>query len=97
MVQMDGDTVVVGDTVFDIVYGPGAVEQLMPADMFQVRFSSTTGTKSVSYKGTGKSNRFPTRTLYWKDPFLIAPTKNEARWVGIRQVMLAVLAAMRTV
>jgi hypothetical protein len=94
MPQMDGANVVVGDSVYDILYGPGTVQQLLPADRFLVVFAAVGGQKSFSYNSTGISPRFPARTLYWHNPVVVVPTKREARWGSLRVAITAIRDAL---
>jgi len=63
---MDGKTVVSGDQVFDIAFGPGTVSSLRNS-RFTVKLAS--GTVSI-YDNDGRSVSFARRTLFWSDPLV---------------------------
>lgn len=92
--QLDGSSIVEGDVVYDILYGPGTVVQILPADRCLVRFAAAGGQKSISYSSGGVSPRFPARTLYWHNPVIVIPSKREARWGSLRAAMTALRDAL---
>lgn len=91
--QMDGATLSVGDKVYDIAYGPGEVEQLLVDNRFVVVFSTVSRRQTYLTSGTGV--RFPTRTLYWHDPIIAVPAKNDTGWLKIQQICRAVVETLR--
>lgn len=91
--QMDGATVNVGDRVYDTAYGPGVVEQLLVDSRFVVMFSTVSRRQTYSTSGTGV--RFPTRTLFWHDPIIAVPAKDDTGWLKIQQICRAVVETLR--
>lgn len=75
----DGDKISIGDTVFDVVFGAGRVEQIIEAEgKFSVRYG--TGNRIYVYSSAGVSN-FPEKTLYWHDPVKgYTPMKDDKKW-----------------
>jgi len=75
--QFDGSNIFVGDSVYDLAYGPGVVVELKPNEnRFVVRF----GERYVGYNLNGQGN-FDRKTLYWRDPTDSLPVpKDNARW-----------------
>lgn len=73
----DGAEILVGDQVFDFVFGSGVVEHLIPTeDKFIVRF----GKGRYTY-GIAGNCVFPNKTLYWKNPVQgYVPMKDDAKW-----------------
>lgn len=91
-VTMDGDAVSVGDQVFDVVYGVGTVAELLDNDIV-VSYASMR--RRMTYNSSGVLRMKSARTLYWRDPILVAPAKADANWSKIRAVCMAVVAAFR--
>lgn len=89
---MDGETVVEGDNVFDMVWGAGVVAQVHTSGTFVVRFA---GTRSATFSQDGNNVRYPGRTLFWRNPIVVVPMKNERRWVLVAQIMTNVVSAVR--
>jgi hypothetical protein len=79
----DGSPVLVGDSVFDLAYGPGIVVELKPVEQrFIVRF----GQRYVGYTLSGVGN-FDRKTLYWRDPVLSLPVpKSSDKWSLFTQI-----------
>lgn len=90
--SLDGELVVVGDRVYDMVWGPGVVAQLQLSGNFVVRFA---GTRTSTYTSAGVNTRYPGRTLYWRDPIIVTPVKDEARWTLIQQLVAGIVASVR--
>lgn len=75
--KLDGEDILPGDAVFDIVYGPGYVHRIdNNTQAFFVRF----GNRSAGYRPDGVSERAQRRTLYWQDPVVFVPAKSQAKW-----------------
>ena len=70
--KLDGYSVEVGDPVFDVARGPGTVESVSETD-FVVAFRDF----STTYKPTGHGG-FAYRTLYWRNPIPVPPSKDDA-------------------
>ena len=90
--SLDGEAVGVGDSVYDMVWGPGTVAQLHVSGNFVVRFA---GTRTATFTSAGVNTRYPGRTLFWRDPIVAVPTKDEARWTLIHQLVSGVVASVR--
>lgn len=85
--KLDGEDLLPGDAVFDIVYGPGFVHRIdTHAQAFFVRF----GNRSAGYRPDGVSDRAQRRTLYWQDPVVFVPAKSSAKW----QLLLRMVRAL---
>lgn len=79
LMLMDGEAILVGDFVFDMQHGGGAVTALhVPDGLLMVRFSSIPIT--FKYKENGVRDGASNRTLFWRNPVVIAPTKSETVW-----------------
>lgn len=70
--KLDGYDIEVGDSVYDVARGPGVVEAILE-DEFVVAFRDF----SMTYKPTGHGG-FQFRTLYWRNPVPVAPSKSDA-------------------
>ena len=91
MAQLDNDVVALGDTVHDVVLGVGRVSEIFPDGRFMVSFP----TRRVAYTGTGRSKLNRGRTLYWHDPIVAIPTKNDSRWLLMKRLCAAIIAEVR--
>jgi hypothetical protein len=89
---LDNDPVAYGDHVYDVVYGQGEVIELRPDGRFRVEFSAF---RTVVYNSTGHSKNNRGRTLYWRDPVLVTPTKSDATWTLIQRLVTAIITEMR--
>jgi hypothetical protein len=91
---MDGYAVVLHDTVHDVLHGAGKVVELLPtAGRFRVKFSSQPS--PITYSNDGYASRYSQRTLYWRNPVLVAPFKDDKGWNKISPIISAVIAAFR--
>lgn len=88
----DGENISPGDKVFDVLYGDGVVQELLAADRFLVRFG---GGRTGAYAASGIGVRFTRKTLFWNDPIIVLPYKNNYQWLNMRPVLLTVIEAMR--
>ena len=73
----DGETVTVGDAVYDVAYGHGKVERVEEAEnkMFCIF-----NTRMIAYdvRGVGSFGR---KTLFWRDPIgSLKPSKDRTKW-----------------
>ena len=73
---MDSEPLLIGDRVYDVVFGTGLVDRLAEGEN---RFWVIFGNRNESYDANG-NGRFGVRTLYWHNPFIIAPHKSESTW-----------------
>lgn len=90
--KLDGDDVNLGDQVFDIVYGTGEVVELKVEGRFRVRFA---GNKFFVFDGNGVRADAKNRTLYWHDPVLVVPMKDDINWVQARGLCRAMIDKLR--
>lgn len=90
--SLDGDLVSVGDSVFDVVWGAGIVSQLHLSGNFVVRFA---GTRVATFTSAGVNTRYPGRTLFWRNPVVVVPTKDERHWLLIQQLVSNIAATVR--
>jgi hypothetical protein len=66
---LDGSPVVIGDAVFDVVFGAGTVRQVSDTRI-TVLFANQ---PARTYAGNGVSTVLQARTLYWADPMQSLP------------------------
>lgn len=93
MATLDGYNVNVGDSVFDMVWGAGTVEQIMVSDRFTVRFGPA---RVGVFSSSGVNARYSGRTLFWKNPVLVPPTKDDRRWTLIQALVPQIVAQVRS-
>jgi hypothetical protein len=91
---MDGAQVNVGDAVYDVILGTGTVTELTLDNRIKVRFSGVG--REGTFTSGGVSGRWNARTLYWRDPVLVAPLKSDAEWARVRSICLAVVAEFQS-
>jgi hypothetical protein len=91
---MDGDTVNVGDKVYDVFYGDGTVSELLVDNRARVIFR--TKPYGLVFGDNGVGVRYTQRTLYWHDPILMAPPKNVRLWLFLRPVIIKLVSDART-
>jgi hypothetical protein len=85
--KLDTYEIEIGDMVFDLIFGSGKVERLVPEqDKFWVRFSPG-NLRCFDNKGFGN---FKERTLFWKNPITVIPHKHDSAWDTTQQVHEAV-------
>lgn len=91
-VLMDGYKVEVGDRIFDTRFGWGTVFLTQPG------FVSVEFPKNLRYKYTneGRRGKLP-RSLFWQDPVVGAPPKDEFRWNEAKRLMGQVIATFRRI
>ncbi len=89
--KMDGDDIVPGDAVFDIVYGPGVVHRIDTVQgVFYVRY----GQYAAGYLPSGVNDRSRRRTLYWHDPVVFLPAKDARVWALMLRSFRALWAVL---
>lgn len=73
----DGAELFVGDSVFDVAYGSGAVIEINNrSDNFRVAFGARSFTYDLKGHGT-----FPRKTLFWREPIgAYIPPKSGEKW-----------------
>lgn len=87
--QLDNQEIVKGDKVFDILEGVGTV--IVTSD---TTFSVSFGTGIFyPYDASGNRkgntpNRFP-RMVYWHDPVVMLPSKDEVVWDKLKLLLLS--------
>ena len=89
---LDGYDVNIGDKVFDVAHGIGDVMEMLVEDRFRVRFA--TG-QYFAYDSTGTTKRYPRRTLYWHDPVISLPHKDDTKWSAAAAIGRAVVDQLR--
>ena len=90
---MDGYVVNLADGVYDVLYGPGRVVEVLPLGKFRCTF--TTRGSPITYSAGGTQARYPSRTLYWRNPVVVVPLKDDIGWNKIKPIVDAVIAAFR--
>ena len=89
--KLDNEPLLIGDRVFDIVFGIGTVDKILDQEN---RFWVIIGDRNESYDSNG-NGRFNVRTLYWHNPFIIAPHKSDAKWELMGRIIEAVSGILR--
>lgn len=88
---MDNAEINIGDSVHDIVFGTGIIKRLVPEEnKFWVSF----GPNSLRSFNTAGFGNFTERTLYWRNPVLMAPRKDGNSWDQIIKITNAVSQAL---
>ena len=89
MVMISNENAVVGDRVYDIVQGYGQIVDTAFDDI-AVRFDNgirITFDKDGNYGGV--------RRLYWHNPIVVEPTKNNKLWQTMRDCLLSIHSYLR--
>ncbi|OLL27460.1 hypothetical protein BTH42_31945 [Burkholderia sp. SRS-W-2-2016] len=88
--RLDGFEVLVADPVFDLFFGDGRVHSITADDQAVISF----GNRMFTYdsRGIGQHGR---RSLYWHNPVLLVPMKNEREWSLQRRLNAAISAELR--
>lgn len=84
MVMISNENANVGDRIYDIVQGYGQIVDTAFGDI-AVRFDNgirITFDKDGNYGGV--------RRLYWHDPIVIEPTKDNKLWQTMRDCLLSI-------
>lgn len=84
MATINGENVSVGDKVYDVTQGYGDVISTM-YDNIQVHFK--TGVR-ISFDSTG--HYAGVRRLYWHNPVVIEPSKDNHLWQSLANIMSTV-------
>lgn len=84
--KLQSHVVNMGDEVYDLVEGRGTVVAVRNTNI-SVRFSGNT---TYSYNSEGKRlgtvpARYPA-LLYWQNPIVMIPAKNEQQWASLCDV-----------
>ena len=82
---LDGSPVEIGDSLYCTVLGPGVAE-VVGASTVGVRFASSSQLTQYDNGGLGPWRR---RTLYWDDPVVFIPPKDQERWSYTKSLLLA--------
>ncbi len=84
MLELDGEVVSVGDSVYDIANGYGKVTDIRD------RYTTVLflNRRRITFKDNGRLNGV--RRLFWHDPLIIAPPKNAARWQHLIKIVVGV-------
>jgi len=69
---LDGSPIFPNDTVYDLVYGSGIVQKLLPGEN---KFLVSFGNRVISYRING-TGMFTNRTLFWHNPIPGPPPKD---------------------
>lgn len=83
--NLDGSTVDIGDSLYCTVLGPGTAELVNPSSV-GVRFASSNQLTQYETGGVGPWRR---RTLFWADPIVFVPPKNQTTWGYTRSMLIA--------
>lgn len=98
MPALHGDTVSVGDQVYDVAMGPGVVRFIYEGDAEYPILVSFSGNREQAYSPAGHTRRFLQATLYWANPILAVPQR-VARpfWPAVQAGVVAMIEAMNEV
>ncbi|MBN3777431.1 hypothetical protein G3O06_07685 [Burkholderia sp. Ac-20345] len=88
--KLDGYDVEPGDYVYDLFFGDGMVKNLTADGRAVVAFGPRTFTYNEA--GVGQHGR---RSLYWHNPILLVPMKDEAAWDMQRNLNQAIAQCLR--
>ena len=83
---MDGALVELGDIVYDILLGAGAVASINHDGSFIVQFD----TKRMTYQPGGVF--MGVRRLYWANPIVYLPKKDDGRKLSIIKTVIELLS-----
>lgn len=89
--RMDNELILPGDRVYDVVFGIGTVDKVLDGEN---RLWVALGNRIEAYDSNG-NGRFGVRTLYWHNPFIIAPHKSEAKWELMGRIIESVSNVLR--
>ena len=89
-IELDGETLNVGDSVTDVIYGTGTVVEAYETYAV-VRFAD----RDVTFNGNGINTMFNRRSLYWHNPILLHPQKQDVRMDVAASAANAVLQQLR--
>jgi len=89
-VIIDNEPVQVDDAVYDLIHGNGVVTQVTGTS-----FSATFGTKVFNYTTGGYYNGFPRQRVFWSNPIVGHPTKQDRVWSIVRNMVTALLTELR--
>lgn len=95
MHTLDGSEVNIGDRVFAVGYGSGSVTELLTDNKFRVYFAISQ--RTVTFDSNGVMARMQARSLFWRDPVLVPPMKDEVMWNRIKPAIVALITAFRPV
>ena len=90
MPLFDNDEVFVGETLFDLNRGYGRVIQVTDTSM-ELDFTD----RKVIYGLNGVQKGKNLRSLFWTQPYIIAPSKNAEHWVQTRMKFDAILSVLK--
>lgn len=89
--MINGTTPVVGDLLFDIMRRATCTVVRSTPQGLTVDFGAGVGTMNVNTDGTTAAG---VRRLYWQDPILVEPQKNDPNWNAYRTILEVVQAQM---
>lgn len=89
---LDGDEIVPGDKLYDLLHGFVSVKQVY-ADSILVKRRTAAGREQlVNYNPAGVASNAARRTLYWADPIVVTPRKDARIWQAQKNMLLNVTA-----
>lgn len=80
--QLDGDDVLLGDLIFDILLGAPGVVVTLGAASFTVDYGNG---RQLTYSGNGLVANV--RRAYWRSPILTIPRKADPQWPLLQAVV----------
>lgn len=89
--KMDNELILIGDRVHDVIFGVGTIDRIIEAED---RFWVLVAGRSECYDSRG-NGRFGVRTLFWQNPFIIAPHKSDAAWELMGKLIEAISIILR--
>ncbi|SIO50629.1 hypothetical protein SAMN05444172_2589 [Burkholderia sp. GAS332] len=88
--RLDGEVLEVGDPVYDLYFGDGRVKSVTADNHAVIVF----GGRMFTYdeRGVGQHGK---RSLYWHNPILLVPMKDERSWSLQRRLNMAIAGELR--
>ncbi|RQH06636.1 hypothetical protein [Paraburkholderia dinghuensis] len=84
--MLDGDRVMAGDTVWDLLLGAGRVEEVTPDGGFSVRFGTR---RTLRYTQDGYF--VGVKRVYWFNPVITTPRKGRYDRLEFARAVIAVI------
>lgn len=95
MHTLDNDPITLQDKVFAVGYGIGTVTELLTDERFRVQF--VLSGRSNVFDKDGVMARSQMKCLFWHDPVVLTPAKDERFWVPIRSSIQALATNLRSI
>lgn len=90
MAKLHHEPANVGDRVYDLTRGFGEIAGV--SDVIEVRFP--TGIR-IQYNDNGVPLNRSIPQLYWRNPIIVAPTKNDDTWEAVEKIVRNTVQTVR--